>query len=436
MIRNLNPETINWMDYEDLICIPFISDPFKHYTKTNISFIYFYNIKSRTEFIINCKHHDDIQYSYSWIKDITCKNKLFTYNSFNLKKYKIKGYDIDLCNWLYTNNIIKLTQNSNINTYYNWYNKSININNIVPIVHLIQECIDIKDRFLEVYTSIEFDKALEYYNNIVLPTLNYFNNQELRINEDICQKHFNKKLNLINTTYDIYTTTGRPSNTTNGINLAALNKTDGSRNIIQSEENSLLFEFDFTAFQVNLVADLIGYKFPNGDIHTYLGQQYYNKQDLNQNEYDESKLITFQCIYGFIHPKYKEIKFINEVQLFRENLFYEFNNNGYIKMPLSKRKLRKNNYDKLTPTKLFNYVIQGMETEFNILILYKLFKLLQNKKSKLLLYTYDSFLFNIDKDDTSTILTEIFKILNFKNYSTKSSYGLTYNNMKKIKLIA
>ena len=47
-----------------------------------------------------------------------------------------------------------------------------------------------------------------------------------------------------------------------------------------------------------------------------------------------------------------------------------------------------------------------METSLNIEILFRIFKLLKGRNTKLVLYTYDSFLFDVDKNELP-VLDEI-----------------------------
>ena len=50
----------------------------------------------------------------------------------------------------------------------------------------------------------------------------------------------------------------------------------------------------------------------------------------------------------------------------------------------------------MNPQKLLNYVLQNLETANNVLILWDIFKILRGKNTKLVLYVYDSFLFDFD----------------------------------------
>ena len=57
--------------------------------------------------------------------------------------------------------------------------------------------------------------------------------------------------------------------------------------------------------------------------------------------------------------------------------------------------------------KLFNYMIQLLETENNMKVLNDLVPYLKDKKSKLILYSYDSFLFDFKIEDGLGFLTDI-----------------------------
>ena len=67
-----------------------------------------------------------------------------------------------------------------------------------------------------------------------------------------------------------------------------------------------------------------------------------------------------------------------------------------------------------------------METSNNIVILYKILRLLQGKNTKLVLYVYDSFLLDVDENEEDTLLKikDIFKQHKLK---IKVQIGETYN---------
>ena len=64
---------------------------------------------------------------------------------------------------------------------------------------------------------------------------------------------------------------------------------------------------------------------------------------------------------------------------------------------------RKDKLDDMKPQKLLNYVLQNLETAMNVRILWDIFKSLRNRKTKLVLYTYDSFLFDFKEGEEDLI---------------------------------
>jgi len=81
--------------------------------------------------------------------------------------------------------------------------------------------------------------------------------------------------------------------------------------------------------------------------------------------------------------------------------------------------------------KLFNYILQNTETYYNVLILEKIIKLLKNSKTRIIHYTYDSFLLDVSKDEKDTIksILDIFKEYGF---STKVEAGSNYDALKRV----
>ena len=86
----------------------------------------------------------------------------------------------------------------------------------------------------------------------------------------------------------------------------------------------------------------------------------------------------------------------------------------------------KDKLENMNPAKLLNYLLQSLESSNNVVILWEIIKLLKNKKSKLILYTYDSFLFDFDKSEAKVLYKEIKNIFKNKNLKTKISYGANY----------
>ena len=91
-------------------------------------------------------------------------------------------------------------------------------------------------------------------------------------------------------------------------------------------------------------------------------------------------------------------------------------------------KIFKHSDEDITRNKLFNYIIQSYETSNNIQLLEQVLDYLKDKKTKLVLYTYDAFLFDYNKED-GAIFTEISKIL---EYPVSIKQGTSYHGLTKI----
>jgi peroxiredoxin family protein len=85
--------------------------------------------------------------------------------------------------------------------------------------------------------------------------------------------------------------------------------------------------------------------------------------------------------------------------------------------------------DEMTQSKLLNYVIQSEETSHNVAILSTILDYLEDKKTKLVLYTYDAFLFDYSEEDNKQLLTDIKNII---QYPVNIKQGTSYHGLKKI----
>jgi hypothetical protein len=83
----------------------------------------------------------------------------------------------------------------------------------------------------------------------------------------------------------------------------------------------------------------------------------------------------------------------------------------------------------MNPNKLLNYLLQTTETSTNINIIWDMLKILRGKNTKLILFTYDAFLLDLDEEEEDLIdkILEIFKTYKF---DVKIKTGYNYNNLK------
>ena len=167
-----------------------------------------------------------------------------------------------------------------------------------------------------------------------------------------------------------------------------------------------------------MAANLVDFDFGDDDIHNAFAQMY-------GVSYQEAKTITFQQMYGGVFEAYKDLEFFKKIGSYINDKWEEFNNAGQVIVPISGYCLKKDKLDNMNPQKLFNYVLQGLETANNVRILMDVIKLLKGKNTQVVLYTYDAFL--LDWDENENILNDIINIFKHKGLQTKLSYGKSYD---------
>lgn len=220
------------------------------------------------------------------------------------------------------------------------------------------------------------------------------------------------------TEYNPYTITSRPSNRFGGINFGALNKKDGTREVFIPNKNNIFLQFDYDAYHVRIIGKLIKYTLPTTSVHQWLADQY-------GCEYDESKGRTFRILYGGVSEEDKEIPFFNEVDKFIEKMGNDSISKGYIQTPKGRR-IPIDWIENPNPQKLFNYLLQATETEFNI---EAMVRLKENGLPLPILYTYDSFLFNYPLNSDISLAKEIKSVLESFGFPIKASWGTDYSKV-------
>ena len=173
---------------------------------------------------------------------------------------------------------------------------------------------------------------------------------------------------------------------------------------------------------------MINYKFPDTSIHTYLGKYYFGKDLITNEEYNESKSVTFKILYGGVPKEFENIPFFSEVKQYIFKIWDIYKGKGYVETPIFKRKLHAENLKSrdIKPQTLFNYMIQAMETEQNVLIIESIQEMLKEYQSKLVLYTYDALLFDLHPDETDLLS----KIKELMIYPVKCKTGYNYNKIQ------
>ena len=316
------------------------------------------------------------------------------------------------------------------------YNKFPNLEFVNSLIPLSKHYEAEEKNFEEIRQFLNEDPK-DFYNDIFPKVFKAIEEQGIRIHPDYFHKHFsyNEKSWFLNgetvyTKYNLYNLTTRPTNSFNGVNFAALNKNDGSR-VAFIPKNDLFFEFDYDSYHVRILAKLINYPLDNESVHTQLGKMYFDKETLTDEEYKRSKELTFKQLYGGVFDQYKEIPFFKLMNKYVDKLWEKFNTENKLKL-IGGKVLTKEQIQNPTPNKVLNYIIQSAETYNNVVSVKKVIEYLEKRQSKVILYTYDSFLIDYSISDGKQTLQKIKQLLESEGYVIKASYGPNYDSLKNI----
>lgn len=424
-INELSKDNIHEIIDSQLLIIPILRTYGIHWCTNEISFVYIYDVDKKVEYVFNCHHSDYNTHDIALLDELNGVKYIYKQMSLPLDN----SHDMELVYW-YTHNlpIGRHKPTSRVHTYYNWYRNTKYVNDIIPIYNFLDYIYTIKNVFLDSFNDIELNRGFEVYE-LLHKNLKLVETNGLYVNTDISLLKIRKSDQILYSEYNLFTSTGRPSNKYGGVNFAALPKVGGIRDMFIPRSNGILVEFDYDSFHLRLASKLIKYNLPDENLHDYFGRQYFNVDSLSEEQYEQSKAITFRLLNGMVDTTYQHIKFFTDVYEYREKLWDEFLENDEIELPFSKRKLKRKYYDNMSSSKLFNYVLQATETEFNSIIINKINTYLLTHKSKLILYTYDSFLIDFDLDDGKDLILELCKILNINGFHVKMKIGNNYGNM-------
>jgi hypothetical protein len=294
---------------------------------------------------------------------------------------------------------------------------------LIPIAKHYEKWENVYDHIEQTINKInENIREYDFLNHYVTPLFYNIEKQGIKLSKEPFIEHFktlpNPKFSVskgkIYTQYNLNTLTGRPSNAFNGVNFAALNKTNGERAAF-IPENDTLVEIDFKAYHPTIIAKLAGYEF-TGNIYEQLANEFHGSTP------ETIKELVFQQLYGGVRKDFQDKPFFAEVNRYTNKLW----NEELVGIGTQFGKyFTKQMIENPTPQKLLNYIVQNTETIFNVVQFSAVMNLLKDKNTKIILYTYDSIL--LDYDSSENLLNSITSLLKF-NYSTKT--GKNYAEIK------
>ena len=384
-----------------------------HPVENQICAVYIRPLNSTKGYIASISHSETLSLNIREVKRLISKFKrIYVRDKKEFLHYFILQnlYDITLQQPTY---IPEYTQTHS--WFYNKYKDKKDINRIIPIVKHYEYC---EKTFNDLKNRID-EPINDFYNNKATVVFNAIERSGIRVDREKFESRFHVlDSDTVYSQFNFKTLTTRPSNRFKGVNYAAINKTNGDRQCF-IPSNDLLFELDISAYHPTLLANLIGYDFCGRDIHQAFAEMY-------QVDYKKAKELTFKQLYGGVFDQYKDLEFFKKVQVYTDDMWARFQNEGFVECPISKYVYRNDVLEDMKPQKLLNYVLQNLETATNVRILWEIFKVLRGKNTKLILYTYDSFLFDLDSSERE-LLKEVIKIFKKYKLQVKHSYGDTYD---------
>jgi hypothetical protein len=401
-----------------------------HPALQNISLIYIRWIKSHKGYILCVNHSEslslqlaDIIVRLSKVNNIYTLDKKAVLHHFPTLSPQL--IDVQLISSYYTIQDINIDQyESKVESDFKHKYYTDEPSTLIPIAKHYEKWENVYDHIERVIRIVsENIDEYAFLNHYLAPLFYNIEKQGIKLSKEPFIEHFktlpNPKFSVskgkIYTQYNLYTLTGRPSNAFNGVNFAALNKTNGERAAF-IPENDKLVEIDFKAYHPTIIAKLAGYEF-TGNIYEQLANEFPGSTP------ETIKELVFQQLYGGVRKDFQDKPFFAEVNNYTNQL-WNSSENGAIGAQFGKR-FTKQIIENPTPQKLLNYIVQNTETIFNVVQFSAVMNLLKDKNTKIILYTYDSIL--LDYDSSENLLDSITSLLKF-NYSTKT--GGNYAEIK------
>lgn len=324
------------------------------------------------------------------------------------------------------NELVPFDCENNIrSSLYRNHGDRLDLNRIVPISKQYEYC---ECLFESVRTYIEVSEESKFESDMIkaYKTVEEFGigikEQEFKQHFKVDNESFSVRDGVVYTSYNLYNLTQRPTNAFNGFNALSIPKDKEIRKCFVPQ-NDMFLEFDFDSYHLRIIANLVGYPIPSESFHSFLGKMYFQKEELTDEDYQESKKITFRQLYGGVEEKYKHIDFLSSMEDYVNEQYNRYRKDrGYV---LPTGRIIKPNKS-VTKYKLFNFIIQNLETKFNVEKILKIEELLKGKKTKLVLITYDSFLFDVSAKDGKGLLIDIKNVLQENNMVVKYKYGKDY----------
>lgn len=404
------------MNRDECVLTPIFRDPYYHRVENNILCVGVTFVNGDT-YIVSISHEDAPQF------ELPTGECTFSDNDVNILAY-VNNVELP-----------RKEYSSYITSTQNQFQPLRDTNKIIPLVVWGKHLREYNSQLIQIFNTYRhtLNEFAYTFTKTLSDTLQLIESSGMKVNKNKLREHYDGKVgryfknDMVYSEYNVFTTTGRPSNRFGGINFSALNKSDGSRQtFISRYPDGVLVQFDFEAYHLRLIADENGFELPTGSLHTELAKKYFDTDDITEELYAASKQRTFEIMYGMSDETYGVSLFEYIVQL--RHAFKTAT--GTLQLPSGV----KVDIHEPNPSKMFNYHVQSLEVVKTLPKLQTVLELLKNTSNHLILYTYDSILLDMQRFDTE-LITQITQILEEnKKFPVRMHAGSNYDNLTEIRL--
>ena len=421
-----------------------LSDDEKHSMNNRISFIYI--LSEKNEYVINVNNGDGLGIkieALSQLLDTKHRQLVFNLKSVqHLLPFK-NAYDMDLGRFVgYGYHDIELGDNQLTQFYKSKFKNEPYLNDSIPIIKQLE----LIKQYVKKCSAVTTTKADKFIMDAT-EAFNYIEHSGLKIDEKyrltLNPVHLTND-NMVYTEYNLMTSTLRPSNRHGGVNYAALKKDTGVRKAFISRFNGgELISCDFEAYHPRLLMDIIYQTKLNSnvdvkemkwitdfygcglDFYTWIGKK------MGIDDRNEVKTLIFQNLYGGIRSELLHIPYFKEIQNLTDLLYETVTKNKCMFTHLYHIQFNEDRFEPINPAKVLNYYIQSYETERNIQKILDIKDILKGKLTKLILYTYDAFVFDVHPLEKQYLYSDIIPLLRggYGRYEIKTTIGKNYDEL-------
>jgi len=431
MFFNINLQNFS----KEIYLEPLWSNSSFHFMKNEILGYFIQDINSNQFSYINISHNEFPKQEIMEINELLLNNfeKIVVLDKKSLQYFLEKDNVLDLRIANGTNYEFEEMNLLNVPPKYHF---SKSLNQYIPITKHIEY-------FCQKFEIIKSEIRIEELNQSVFKNsyIRAFSTLEISpitVSKTLLESLYQKQIKTsyieekgYYTSYNLYNPSLRPTMSKSSINLLNLPKNNNSRELIISS-NGYLFEYDYKGFHLSILCKLLKYELQYKDVYTQLYNEIHKTelQALEKEQHEEIKNEFFQIMFSEILNTEHDSELLKKVLNFKKYLLEGFENNGFIKSPFTKEIYF---HETFTTKNIFSIFFRICETELNVKTLLNIQDFLKGKLTKLILYQFDSFIIDWNKEDGKEILKDLKKIIETEdNYKVSISYGKNFNEMKQL----